>query len=117
MLNLLNKKKTDDTNCDDDGKKPKFFSIIKLLKIRKDKRFKKILTRAAAYFKSVCHETQVWYIKTRVSEMLKMSAEQRAAFIGRLKANGFKEEDVDERISKSLAQVMEITSKHVEHHH
>jgi hypothetical protein len=97
-------------DCSKDGKHPKYFSVPKMMKFKKDKRFKKTIQGFMDYFHHACHEYQVGYVKGRVSELILLSPAEFGSFLKRFSKTGFNADEIDERVAKSVEQVMIITA-------
>merc|ERR1712037_457152 len=77
-LNLKSSNHTDhgnktDDECAKDGPHPNYFTVQEMMKFTKDKRFKDTIQGFMDYFHKACHSYQVWYVRGRIAETLRMS--------------------------------------------
>ena len=96
-------------DCSKDGPHPKYYSAKEIMKFG-NKKFKKTVQGFMDYFRHACHESQVGYVKGRVSELIKYSPADYGKFFARFKKAGLSHDHVDARVAEAVKQVMEITS-------
>merc|ERR1712151_25473 len=110
------KKITENDNCTEDAKAPKWASLRSILKRLSDKKLKKVVENSIKYYSHTCNATQIWAINKRVSEALKLSNGQRKTLLRRLQKNGLADNEEIKRIIELFNQIAKITNAPVVHH-